>query len=45
MLSGHITTKNTGLGRESLKVSWIGFAFSTPKESTRPWTVTDSKVL
>jgi hypothetical protein len=29
----------------NLKASWIAFAFSTPRESTRPKTMTDSKVL
>jgi hypothetical protein len=29
----------------NLKASWITFAFSTPRESTRPKTVSDSKVL
>jgi hypothetical protein len=43
--SGHITTKSVNLGQESLKVSLIRSAFSTPRENTRLGTVTDSKVL
>jgi hypothetical protein len=36
---------STDTGQMNLKSSWIASAFSTPRESTRPGTVTDSKVL
>jgi hypothetical protein len=37
--------KSTRPGWVDLKASWIAFAFSTPRESTRPMIVTNSKVL
>jgi hypothetical protein len=40
----HDATRSTGPGRVKLKASWIASAFSTPSESTRPGTVTNSKV-
>jgi hypothetical protein len=36
---------STGLDQVNLKASWIASAFSTPRESSRPGTVTDCKVL
>jgi hypothetical protein len=42
--NGRDTTRSTIPGWVNLKASWIASAFSTPRESTRPETVTDSKV-
>jgi hypothetical protein len=39
-----IVIRSTGPGLVNLKASWIAFAFSTPRESTRPESMTDSKV-
>jgi hypothetical protein len=41
--NGRDTTRSTGPGRVNLKASWITSSSSTPRESTRPKTVTDSK--
>jgi hypothetical protein len=38
------TTRSTGPGQVNLNASWIAFAFSTPRESTRPETAADSNV-
>jgi hypothetical protein len=43
--NGHDATMSTGLDQVNLKASWIASAFSTPRESSRPGTVTDCKVL
>jgi hypothetical protein len=37
-------TRSTDPGRVNLKASYIASAFSTPRESTRPRTMTDPKV-
>jgi hypothetical protein len=42
--NGRDATRSTGKDRVNLKASWITFVFSTPRESTKPKTVTDSKV-
>jgi hypothetical protein len=42
--NGHDATMSTGPSRMNLKASWIAYAFFTHRESTRPRTVTDSKV-
>jgi hypothetical protein len=44
-LIGLIIIRSTVPGRVNLKASWIAFVFFTPKESTRPKTATNSKVL
>jgi hypothetical protein len=43
--NGRNATRSTGPGLVNLKVSWIAFPFSTPRESIRHETMTDSKVL
>jgi hypothetical protein len=42
--NSHDATRSTDLGWVNFKASWITSTFSTPRESTRPETVTDSKV-
>jgi hypothetical protein len=44
-LNGLAIIRSTGPGRVNSKASWITFVFFTPRESTRPEIVTDSKVL
>jgi hypothetical protein len=39
----HDVTRSTGPGQVNLMASWIASPFSTPRESTRPETVTDQK--
>jgi hypothetical protein len=42
--NGHNSIRSTGLGRVNLMASWITFVVFTPRESTRPRTVTDSMI-
>jgi hypothetical protein len=44
-LNGLVIIRSTGPGRVNSKAVWITFVFFTPKESTRPETATDSKIL
>jgi hypothetical protein len=45
MWSGHGATRSTDLGRMNSKAYWMVYVYSTPRESIRPGTATDSRVL
>jgi hypothetical protein len=44
-LNGLTDRRSIGLGWANSKASWITFAFSNPRETTRPKTAINSKVL